>query len=803
MSRAAALLKSELLQLIRRPLVATLVVVPLVLGGTATTTVRGVAATILGSDLGIRSASDLVAVSVLSSTSGLGFLSPPEVVALRDAVPDLVSASPYSGGGLMQVTLNGRVETVPFEAVGDRYLEALGTSPTIGRFFSAQEFRSGAAVTLISHVTWVRTFGGRTDVVGKQLDLHGKPFTVIGVMPATGAALRVEHEPAVVVPLSVMPALTGVPAAGRASYLIGRYAGTRQSLDARIQAAWKQVQATGARPEGGARDRIIRVEPAGNGFSTLRTRYGQSLRLLQGLMFLVMALCYLTAGVVILTRWIIHDEHTAVKRALGATPRDLGASAAVQGVLLSCFAAAVSVPLSHVAARWVKEAMWTGLLPMSRVAPPGAAVYGELALFALGGGLIASVPAILFVLYSSERAASRDRSAMRGIGWRVRCLVVLQIAVTVCVSYAAVMLTWELYRLSSVSPGYQPAGLYWTRLAEVPGLLKSDVPETYYPDLLSRLEGPSAPGAALSFQFPAAARDRATFTVVFAERPDGPTARAMVDAVSPGFFALLERQILRGRDFSWQDSTTSNPVAIVNTRLARDLYGTDDVIGKTLLLGEGEEAERFEIVGVAPGISPGDPRMQDVPVAYRAINQMPSALHIPILLVRDTRGVLGLRDHVDSQVRALGRHYVWFQKAIAETLREHTMSERVSFVLGAIVCAVAWLLTGLTLYGLLSFLVRAERRALGVRVALGATAAHVIWHVYKEAVYLATAGSVLGATVVAAGSYYFREALGSMPLAWGPLAMAVLLVGTVSVLAGWRPAARASSTDVSELLGAA
>lgn len=790
--------RSESRQLLRRPLLTALVLMPLVIGATTTATIRSLMSTIISSDVGVADPGGLVAISVQSSTSP-GFLSPAEVEALIAALPALRHATPYSGGGLTSARLGGRLETVPSEAVGAPYLQALGAAPAIGRFFSADEYRTAAPVVLIGHRTWTRLYAGRADVVGSQVEVAGKPLTIIGVMPEVTAGLRVEHEPVVVHPLSLSPTLTGVPVAGRASYILGRFDGEISVLDAQVKAAWQEVQRQIA-PRGRARS--IRVEPAGHGFSVLLTRYKEPLELVARLNAVLLVLCFATAGVVLLVRCVMHRDEAMLKRALGATTGALALSAAVQGVIISVTAATLATPLSRLASVVLKSAMWTGLLPMSRAPRTDPSVYVELIALAAVGGLVTAAPAALYAARSTRDVASRDRSAIGGIGWSVRGLVVLQIALAVCVSYAAVVLTQQLYGLMSVSPGYAPRGLVWTRLAEVPGVEKTDIPATYYRELLTDLTSGAEPAAALSFQFPAATRERASFTAAFADTPAGRSGRAMVDAISPGFFATLGTQLERGRDFTWQDAADVRPLIIVNTRLSRDVFGTTDVVGRTLVLGEEQDAEAFEIVGVAGAISPGDPRLREVPVAYRAIHQMPSALHNPILLAReDARGVTPRQ--LDERVRATGRHYVWFKKTARSTLQEHTLAERISFGLGAIVCVVAWILSGTTLYGLLTYLARVQRRALGVRIALGASSAHVLWCIYREAVLLAVAGAGSGALLALVGSKYLRSVPDATPFATAPLLLAVLLVLVVSALAGWRPARQAARTPAAELLGPA
>lgn len=158
---------------------------------------------------------------------------------------------------------------------------------------------------------------------------------------------------------------------------------------------------------------------------------------------------------------------------------------------------------------------------------------------------------------------------------------------------------------------------------------------------------------------------------------------------------------------------------------------------------------------------------------------------------------------LDQRVRATGRHYVWFQKTVRSTLQEHTIAERISFVSGAIVCVVAWILSGTTLYGLLTYLARVQRRALGVRVALGASPGHVLWCVYREGVLLAVGGAGSGAVLALVSSKYLQSVSGSMAVATTPLVLAVLLVLVVSALAGWRPAQQAAKTPAAVLLGPA
>ena len=211
-----------------------------------------------------------------------------------------------------------------------------------------------------------------------------------------------------------------------------------------------------------------------------------------------------------------------------------------------------------------------------------------------------------------------------------------QIALCVVLAAGAALFTSNLYGLRQLPLGYDPSGLQWLRLDRTSRT--ASVPTLGYADtLLARIAAlPGVEDAAMSTSFGTADLwDVADGITVSTPGLIAYSVRAATDRISPGFFRTASIPLHQGREFTWNDVSSRASVAIVNRSLADRLFPNGVLVGRSVTV---QARGRVSVVGVVGDATPGDPRIQDVPVIYLPLSaSVPAA---PALLVRVSTGIL-------------------------------------------------------------------------------------------------------------------------------------------------------------------
>jgi predicted permease len=263
----------------------------------------------------------------------------------------------------------------------------------------------------------------------------------------------------------------------------------------------------------------------------------------------------------------------------------------------------------------------------------------------------------------------------------------------------------------------------------------------------------------------------------------------------PTFFETLRLPMLRGRVLDERDTAGGQRTAVVNSLLARQLFKTDDAVGRRFRLGMRSSSPVYEIVGVAANARYTAIRENMPPTAYLAAAQQPAG---PVTFEVRTGGDASAfaavaRDVVrglDDQLPLVAVRTIDDQ--IARSLRQERLFARLAMLLGIVTLG----LSAIGLYGLLAYSVAQRIPEIGLRMALGAERSAVRWMVLRRSLVLAAAGLVAGAGGAVAGTRLLDSLLYQLP-ARDPLtvaaAAAVMLI--TCVLAGYLPARRASRVD--------
>jgi predicted permease len=686
------------------------------------------------------------------------------------------------------VLLEGAADPLKADFVSANFFQELGAAPAAGRLFDArlQDDPAIPAVAVLSHAFWQRHFGGDSSVVGQTLRLNGKPVVVAGVATPTFAGfsytgpdiwLPLIHQPYFVEGSRLLtnfsPDADGVDVWGRLRPGIGAKAATHElrGLTAELRKLhpndfWENesliVDPGGYAQKSGGRDRGNRQPP------NVQQQLYPVFALVGALALLILAVSCANLGSLLLARGAARQREIAVRTAVGAGSGRLIRQLLTESLVLSLLGSAAGLLLGSSMLRlmlaYTGGPTWIDASPDWRVVA-----------FTVAAGLTA---ALLFGLAPALQVA-RPKSRNN----RARTLLIgAQVAASCVLLIVAGLLVRALHHAASGNPGFE----YKQVIAIDPRLALhgfADSPAHAYLDLLqSRLRAiPGVESVSLAASAPLGNKK----TTLGAEK-NGKSFEIVLNHVDPDFFPTMRIALLRGRVFARGEQNC----AIVSDSLARSLWPGEDplthrlefdgtsvpIIGVTanarvLALADSDSAEAYFPAG--PGGYPG----MTVLVKSRGPVEPLLASVTTIARDADTRVVPAVQT---------------LQRAYARKLETTEQSVLTAGVLGA----VALLLACLGITGVVTFAVSQRVREIGVRMALGASPAHVLRIVLSRLSLPVALGLLAGVLIAAALSQVLRRELYGIsnldPVAY--LASVLLFLATAAV-AAILPARRALKID--------
>jgi predicted permease len=688
-----------------------------------------------------------------------------------------------SGGNL---SVDGGAERVSYVMATHTLDDVLQLEPARGRFFTEAEDQPDAPlVALLSAGFWERSFASDPDVVGRTFRLDGQEVEVIGVLPASAGFLG---DADLWIPLreddDSSYYLVGI---GR--LLDGVTPGAAQDDLVRVHRA--QVE---ERPVNAVTSPL--VQP-------LRDRYLGNSRLGSTILFAAVAVVLLIACAniagLMFARAVGRTREVAVRRALGATRSRLVRQLLTESVVL----ASLGGFLGAMGGLWAS----TRLLGILGDQFPPWVTFDLDPRFL--GFLVAATAgaALVFGLFPALRASRRDpRTVSRGTSSArtrrgLRLLVGGEVALAALLLVVAGLLSADMRSLSRVDPGFDTADLLTWRIqltgTQYPSSEERLAFAEAYRERLRRIPGATA--VALSTNLPLMGHSGWFLEVEGAGDPDdGQDAPASPVVLrrwaTPGYFEAMGVPILQGRAFDEFDGREEGSrVAVVNEAFVRTHVpaGTDPV-GQRLRVRGGEEDAWITIVGVGHDVLHYGVDQEMRPGIYEPLRQGPGAFLQ--VAVRSTLGAAELRSAARAATAEVDPELALFDvETMAARFDESLLARRSNSWMVGIFSAVALLLAGAGLYGVISYSVGQRRQEIGIRMAMGARADQVGRGVVQEGMVIAAIGLALGlGAAVALGGLVSGALVGTAPSDLRVyLGVAVLLLG-VAALANWMPARRAA-----------
>jgi putative ABC transport system permease protein len=679
-------------------------------------------------------------------------------------------------------------------AVTADFFRVLGVDAALGRTFLPEEHvPGGPLVVVLGHGLWQRAFGGAPDVIGRGVRVAGMAATVVGVMPP---GFRCPETAELWMPASAF----GDP-----------------GINVRTAHNWRVigrlrpgVPVSRAQTDVGAIERRIKQQyPSpfqGKDASVLSLQShivgevrAPVLMLFGAVGFVILIVCVNVANL-LLVRVTARGRELAVRTALGAGRGDLFRQLLGESLLLATAGGACGLLL----AAWSMDLL-RSFLPadMPRAGDihmdPGVIAFG-LAVSAAAGVLFGFLPAwraaamnVNDALKAGSRSATRGRQSHR----TQSALVVSEACLSLVLVAGAGLLARSFWNLRSVDPGFR-ADHVLAVTAQFDGQnLGSLVAQ--YRDLLTGVRTlPGVEAAAIARGLPIEASADGHFSIEGRIAESG-EADAIYSVVSPGYLKALRIPLLRGRDFTDQDTATSRPAAIISAEMARIYFPGRDPIGQRIWFDSFNPKEHWlTIVGVA-----GDVRQEGLtrpvfPQAYVCYTQqtLPQVLSEAVVVVRSAIAPAALSAPVRAAVRKVNPDAAPSARTMDAVLASSVAKQRFQMEILGGFAGLALLLAAIGLYGVLSHMVTANRAEIGIRLALGAPRSFVFRMVTGRALGLAGLGVLIGVL----GCFAVRRVLATLLFGIGPndpatLAAAGAILLSVALAASWLPAARAARVD--------
>jgi predicted permease len=711
--------------------------------------------------------------------------------------------------------------------VSGSYFDVLGLKPALGRLLGPGDDPAvgESAVAVLSYEFWQRAFGGEATVIGKTLSVNGQSLEIVGIAEQGFRGTNIGVRTDVFVPLTLAPTAMaglvgprmfdtrqgywiylfarlkpGVTLDRAAAQLNGVYAGILNDVEAAELNGQQLPDGTLER----FRARQIEFAPGGQGQSVLALQAAQPLVLLLGVTALVLLIVCVNIANLLLARGAARAGEMATRASLGASRGWLVRQLLTESFVLIAIGGLLSLVVAAVLVRLI-----AGLLPVGVSIGLAPELSTTAMLFAAGASLVTVMvfglvpalrvsdtnPALAMRADAGRSGGSRAAMRFRGV------LTTAQIAFSMLLLILAGLFTKSLMNVARQDVGMDVESLVSFSVTPRMNAYGPDQLADYYDrveEALAAQPGVLAVGSAgvpLLGDFAL----RQPFSVEGFDTAPGADNTAAVAMVGTDFFSALGIPLRSGRTFTERDDAGSPPVVVVNESFARKFNVAD--VGRRAGFGTTTNYQ-FEIVGIVADAKLASVKGDFEPVIYLSRYQTAGGIQALFYFLRagvEPEALLTMIPRVAAEIDP--NVPVTNLATMTTTVNANVYVDRLLSMLSAGFAALATLLAGIGLYGVLAYNVTQRTRELGLRLALGAPPARVRAMVLKQVGVMA----LIGAGVGLAGALAVGRAAESLlfglsardPAVFGA---AVVVLGAVVVAGAWLPAHRASRIAPTEAL---
>jgi predicted permease len=803
-------LKYAVRMLARSPGFATIAVLTLALGIGANTALFSVVNGVLLNPLPYPHPNQLVEVAEHDPPFNESSISYPNFLDwVRDnhTFQTLAAYRPNS----FSLTGAGQPQRVNVMQVSASFFPLLGVKPVIGRSFTADEDKRGAAPTvMLSEGLWKTKFWGSPDILGKSISLDGSAYTVVGVVPSS---FYFCCESSDFVPGDVY---TPIGAWANNSFYrrddhMGVYGVGRLKPGVTLAQAQADMDSVGralsiAYPDADSRSGIW--------LASLKDRWVVDIKpmllvLLGAVGFVLLIACVNVANL-LLARSTARTREFAIRAALGASQGRVIRQLLTESTLLSIAGGALGLLL----ASWGTGAALRAL-PQTLPRANDVGIDARVLLFTLGvcilvGVLFGLAPALKTARFDLQETLKEGGRGASGAKYRTQGIfVVSEIALAVVLLISAGLAIRGLARLWNVNPGFNPHNALGFAVALPPSMAK-ETPDQFRASLTQLRDTIAAvPGVTAVTSddgaFPFAGDDEVPFWI---EGQPKPTMRSQMDSalfyiVSPDYLKAMQTPLLRGRFFTEQDSAHAPKVAVIDDSFAKKYFSNENPIGQTINLpGFGKGTLQVQIIGVVGHVmqfsleSPGPVK---IAICLPEV-QLPDSDTRETLagfLVRTQSPQYASIARIQSAIEKMNNEEIPFQiESMDDAISDSIASRRFTMILLGVFAALALLLASIGIYGVMSYVAGQRTHEIGVRVALGAQRRDVLRLVLGQAARMTLIGVGIGLAAAAALGPVLKSMLfGVSAVDALTYAAVAATISAVALAACYIPARRAMKVD--------
>jgi putative ABC transport system permease protein len=693
--------------------------------------------------------------------------------------------------------------------------DLLRTPPQLGRTLTEGDDHRGAErVAVLNHSAWQRFFGGAADVIGRAIELDGRSYTVVGVMPANFKFWNAQV---------YLPLIHGVPveientrAATIGIWGVGRLKPgvTLAAANAALDQVARRLEA--AHPDSN-RDAFAHAQPLAE---TVSAQIRPTLMLLFGAVGFVLLIACVNVTNLLLARGATRGREIAVRAALGASRARIFRQLLLETVPVALLGGALGVAFAVGGLQAILKVIPRDLIPAEAtigLSLPVLLFTGSVSLLAaLLAGVLPALQAARLELNDGLKEAARGTGDLRSGRLRAS-LIVAEVALALTLLIGAGLLTRDLSRLIRIDPGFRVEGLLAVRLdlPEVrygtPGRAEVFVREMidrvgHLPGVLHAATARSAPFGSSSFNMPMMVAGKSY------ERFDN-MINVAYNPITDDAITTLGARLVDGRLFTDRDRAGGERVVLLSETAARKFFPDGDALGKqvapgvpaNLAAGANIPAELIAppwstVVGIVSDVRQfgfqSDPQPQ-VYVPYEQSFTVSGTRDQVTLLVRTAGAPEQLINSLRQELRSLDPNLPTDSiEAMSSLARDSVRPQRFVALLLGIFATVAAVLAAVGIYSVVAWTVAQRTREVGIRLALGASPDSVVARLVRKGLSSVGIGIGIG-VVVSLGlarllSHQLAQVKSYDPITY--LAVAALLAA-VAAVACWLPARRAARVD--------
>ena len=685
----------------------------------------------------------------------------------------------------------GEPRAIAGAQVSASFFRILGVAPLLGRTFTdGEDVPNGPRLVVLGYSLWKEQFGGDRNVVGRTVLLHNQPYAICGVMPE-GFDLSFQHAE-LWVPAGI------VRGARRGE---GRYLSVIAKLKPGISTAQAQADLAGVAAQIAAERPAMSAGWTAGVVSLYQQTTGQvrtALFVLFGAVTFVLLIAAGNIANLLLMRGTERRREIAVRAALGASRGRIAAQLLAESLLLSIAGTAAGIALAWYGLRAIVASLPALAVPRIEGVHLDLPVLGFSVALCLATALLFGLAPALALSRTQPDDGLKQSGARTTARRGIRGLLVgAEVALSLVLLVGAGLLIRSFLNQMGVERGFRVDRILTMRMFFAPARYSDDGRRARYLDeMLARIRAlPGVESASSANLLPMIGN--VSGSMFFRkDRPEpvpgtAPTADFVV--VSSQYFATMGIPLVRGRDFSEQDTTKTEPGIIVNESFVNKFFHDENPLGKRLAMFW--NVRHGEIIGVV-----ADARQTDLKVEPQAtifLKNTQSPMYYGALVVRTQLPPMAMASAVQAAVHAVDPDQAISDvESMEDVLSASVARPLLESVLLGIFAGLALLLAIIGLYGVLAYSVSQRTREIGIRMALGAKPSQLVAEVIRDGLSLMLPGMIAGLAASLALTRLLRSLLYGIepgdPLTIAGVCAVLLVVG---LLASWLPARRAAAVD--------